>query len=88
MRTAAVVLNYGDPSDTLECVESLELSDDLDIDLYVVDNGPADARHEALRAMFGHYLDHSEENIPVHTWDVPTVEARTGQPPVGEERSA
>ncbi|MDQ1103670.1 GT2 family glycosyltransferase [Nocardioides zeae] len=53
MRTAAVVLNYGDPSDTLECVESLELSDDLDIDLYVVDNGPADARHDALRDAIG-----------------------------------
>lgn len=53
MRTAAVVLNYGDPSDTLECIATLERADDLDIDLYVVDNGPADARHDALREAVG-----------------------------------
>ncbi|WP_238706076.1 hypothetical protein [Serinicoccus marinus] len=36
-------------------------------------------RDEALTAMFGHYLDNSEDNIPVHTWEVPTVEARTAE---------
>ncbi|MDF9718001.1 glycosyltransferase family 2 protein [Nocardioides sp. ChNu-153] len=53
MRTAVVVLNYGDPDDTLECVASLERSEDLDFDLYVVDNGPDDAKHAALRDAIG-----------------------------------
>ncbi len=30
-------------------------------------------RDEALRQMFRAYLDHSEDNLPVHTWEVPTV---------------
>lgn len=34
------------------------------------------SREDALTAMFGHYLDYSEDNLPVHTWPVPTVEAR------------
>lgn len=53
MRTAVVVLNYGDPSDTLACVASLERSDVLDLELYVVDNGPADASHQALKDAIG-----------------------------------
>lgn len=48
-----VILNYGDPGDTVGCVESLERSDDLDLDLVVVDNGPAGARHDELRALIG-----------------------------------
>ncbi|WP_367889948.1 glutamate--cysteine ligase [Serinicoccus kebangsaanensis] len=35
------------------------------------------SRDEALTQMFGHYLDHAEDNAPVHTWEVPTVEARS-----------
>jgi hypothetical protein len=31
-------------------------------------------RDEALREMLRHYLDHSEDNLPVHTWPVPEVE--------------
>lgn len=53
MRTAAVVLNYGDPSDTLGCLASIELGDDLDLHLYVVDNGPDDDAHRALRHAVG-----------------------------------
>lgn len=53
MRTAAVVLNYGDPSDTLGCLESLELGDDLDLDIHIVDNGPEDDAHSALRNAVG-----------------------------------
>ncbi|ANS77781.1 hypothetical protein SGUI_0385 [Serinicoccus hydrothermalis] len=41
------------------------------------------SRDEALTAMFGHYLDNSEDNLPVHTWEVPTVEARSAE---AEER--
>lgn len=52
-RTGVVVLNYGDPGDTVACVESLERSDDLDLDLVVVDNGPADLRHDELRDLIG-----------------------------------
>jgi hypothetical protein len=28
-------------------------------------------RADALREMFRHYMDHSEENAPVHTWPMP-----------------
>lgn len=31
------------------------------------------SRDEALRAMFAHYLENSEENLPVHTWPMPTI---------------
>ena len=36
------------------------------------------SREEALREMFAHYLDHSEENAPVHTWPVPQPAATSG----------
>ncbi|MFX0539533.1 glutamate--cysteine ligase [Ornithinimicrobium sp. Y1847] len=32
------------------------------------------SREEALREMFRHYLDNSEDNLPVHTWEMPTPE--------------
>ena len=31
-------------------------------------------REDALREMFRIYMDHSEDNLPVHTWPVPEVE--------------
>ena len=34
------------------------------------------SREEALREMFRIYLDHSEDNLAVHTWEVPEVPAR------------
>ncbi|MDO5738512.1 MAG: glutamate--cysteine ligase [Ornithinimicrobium sp.] len=34
-------------------------------------------RAEALREMFGHYMDNSEQNLPVHTWPLPTVAPRS-----------
>jgi GT2 family glycosyltransferase len=52
-RTGVVVLNYGEASDTLGCLDSLEQSDDLDLDIVVVDNGPASDEHDALRAGVG-----------------------------------
>ena len=39
-RTGVVLLNYRNVDDTLACLESLERSDDLDLDIVVVDNGP------------------------------------------------
>ncbi|TQM96778.1 hypothetical protein FB476_1669 [Ornithinimicrobium humiphilum] len=42
-------------------------------------------REEALREMFLLYVDHSEDNIPVHDWEVPTVEPVPGE---GEDASA
>ncbi|OLT22567.1 glutamate--cysteine ligase [Ornithinimicrobium sp. CNJ-824] len=36
------------------------------------------SREEALREMFAHYLDNSEENAPVHTWPVPQPAASSG----------
>jgi GT2 family glycosyltransferase len=51
--TGVVILNHGDHGDTLTCLESLELSDDLDLDIVVVDNGPATEEHQALRAAVG-----------------------------------
>ncbi len=29
------------------------------------------SRADALRAMFGHYVENMDENTPVHTWTVP-----------------
>lgn len=52
-RTGVVLLNFGDPQDTLECLSSLERSTNLDLEVVVVDNGPADEAHEALRAAVG-----------------------------------
>ncbi|WP_183407903.1 glycosyltransferase family 2 protein [Nocardioides marmoriginsengisoli] len=46
--TGVVILNYGDPGDTLRCLRSLENSTDLDMDILVVNNGPEDALHEEL----------------------------------------
>ncbi len=34
-------------------------------------------RNDALRLMFGHYVEHMEQNQPVHTWPMPTVEPLT-----------
>lgn len=48
-----MILNFGDPTDTLACLASVELSDDLDLEVVVVDNGPADRRHEELRTAVG-----------------------------------
>ena len=48
-----VVLNYGDPTDTLACLDSLERSHDLDLDIVVVDNGVEDEAHARLRAAVG-----------------------------------
>lgn len=48
-----MILNFGDPTDTLACLASLELSDDLDLDVVVVDNGPADDGHDRLRREVG-----------------------------------
>lgn len=52
-RTGVVILNYGEASDTLECLATLEQSDDLDLDIVVVDNGPATPDHTALRERVG-----------------------------------
>ncbi|SOC54353.1 hypothetical protein SAMN05421879_10383 [Ornithinimicrobium cerasi] len=35
------------------------------------------SRDDALREMLRHYLDHSEDNLPVHTWPLPQVEPLT-----------
>ncbi|WP_188778884.1 glycosyltransferase family 2 protein [Marmoricola endophyticus] len=48
-RTGAVVLNFGPPDDTLACLDSLERSEDLDLRIVVVDNGPESGdQHHAL----------------------------------------
>jgi GT2 family glycosyltransferase len=52
-RTGVVILNYGDPSDTLGCLASLEQSDDLDLEVVVVDNRPACPEHTDLSARVG-----------------------------------
>jgi len=52
-RTGVVVLNYGEPHDTFGCLDSLEQSDDLDLDIVVVDNGPESDEHDRLRAGVG-----------------------------------
>jgi GT2 family glycosyltransferase len=48
-----VILNYGDSSDTLACLATLEQSDDLDLDIVVVDNRSATPDHGALREGVG-----------------------------------
>jgi GT2 family glycosyltransferase len=48
-----VILNYGDPADTLACLSSLERSHDLALDIAVVDNGPEGPSFDALRAAVG-----------------------------------
>lgn len=48
-RTGVVVLNYRNVDDTLACLESLERSDDLDLDIVVVDNGPEGPEFAELR---------------------------------------
>ena len=52
-RTGVVVLNYGESSDTFGCLDSLEQSADLDLDIVVVDNAPASDLHDELRAGVG-----------------------------------
>ncbi|MEJ7832846.1 MAG: glycosyltransferase family 2 protein [Nocardioides sp.] len=51
--TGVVVLNYRSASDTLACLASLERSNDLDLDIVVVDNAPDDDAHEKLRSAVG-----------------------------------
>jgi GT2 family glycosyltransferase len=52
-RTGVVVLNYGDPGDTWACLDSLEMSRELDLDIVVVDNAPEGPDHDRLRAGVG-----------------------------------
>jgi GT2 family glycosyltransferase len=52
-RTGVVILNYGDPVDTLACLASLEQSDDLDLEIVVVDNRAATQEHADLRTQVG-----------------------------------
>jgi GT2 family glycosyltransferase len=48
-RTGVVILNYGDPSDTWACLDALGRSEDLDLDVVVVDNAPEGPAHDRLR---------------------------------------
>jgi GT2 family glycosyltransferase len=48
-----VVLNYKNTDDTVACLESLERSDDLDLDIVVVDNGPNGPEFDDLRERVG-----------------------------------
>jgi GT2 family glycosyltransferase len=52
-RTGVVVLNHGAPDDTWACLDALEMSTDLDLDLVVVDNAPEGPEHARLRAGVG-----------------------------------
>jgi hypothetical protein len=52
-RTGVVVLSYHNPSDTWGCLDALEMSRDLDLDIVVVDNAPLGAEHERLREGVG-----------------------------------
>jgi GT2 family glycosyltransferase len=52
-RTGVVVLNYGDPHDTWGCLDSLEMSSELDLDIVVVDNAPPGPAHDRLREGVG-----------------------------------
>jgi GT2 family glycosyltransferase len=49
-RTGVSILNYRSTADTATLLESLERSNNLDMDLLVVDNGPADSDHRELVA--------------------------------------
>ena len=56
MRTpdaGVVILNYGDPHDTLACLRTLEQSDNLSLDVVVVDNAEEGPEHDALRTNVG-----------------------------------
>jgi GT2 family glycosyltransferase len=55
--TGVVILNYGDPTDTINCVASLETSDDLDLELVVVHNGPEDEDYRRLADALGERAD-------------------------------
>jgi GT2 family glycosyltransferase len=48
-----VLLNFGDPGDTLRCLSTLEASTVLDQRVVVVDNGPDDEAHRALAQAVG-----------------------------------
>jgi GT2 family glycosyltransferase len=48
--TGIVIVNFGDPTDTLACLTSLERSTDLDLEIVVVHNGTEDADAARLRA--------------------------------------
>lgn len=51
--TGVVVLNFGDPDDTWGCLDALEMSHDLDLDIVVVDNAAHGPAHDRLRAGVG-----------------------------------
>lgn len=36
------------------------------------------SREEALRRMLGDYMERADDNTPVHTWDLPTIEPASG----------
>ncbi|HET6168393.1 MAG TPA: glycosyltransferase family 2 protein [Marmoricola sp.] len=55
--TGVVILNYGDPADTLGCLGSLEGSTDLDLDVVVVHNGPEDDTYRRLADQIGRRAD-------------------------------
>lgn len=52
-RVGVVILHFGNSDDTVTCVDSLARSDDLDVDLVVVDNGPEGAAFMELRDRIG-----------------------------------
>ena len=52
-RTGVVVLNFGDPHDTWGCLDALEMSDELDLEVVVVDNAPPGPAHDRLREGVG-----------------------------------
>ena len=52
-RTGVVVLHHGEPSGVVGCLDSLEQSEDLDLDLVVVHDGSASDQLERLRAGVG-----------------------------------
>ncbi|HEY2876955.1 MAG TPA: hypothetical protein VGJ24_00115 [Nocardioides sp.] len=51
--TGVVVLNYGHPGDTWTCLDSLEMSRELDLEIVVVDNAPEGADHDRPREGVG-----------------------------------
>lgn len=53
LETGVVILNYGDPADTLACLHTLELSQNLSLDVVVVDNAEDGPEHQDLKAAVG-----------------------------------
>lgn len=52
-RTGVVIVNYGEPTDTLGCLDSLEQSEERAFDVVVVDNGSGSDEHGRLLAGIG-----------------------------------